>query len=200
MRVHIGPYRNYNKKTKVTPERKIKVQIDKWDTWSMDHTLGLIILPMLKQLKATKHGSPHTEDVDAPEHLRSTAAPVDDGNEAGDYEGGEAEKNIHARWSWILDEMIWSFEQINNEDAEDQFWSGESHYLWQPLDMDHNPVGEPSEMSDRKAKAPKGTAFWSMVQGPNHTLVHDMEAHKAYSARVDNGFRLFGKYYRGLWD
>ena len=27
------------------------VKIDKWDTWSMDHTLGLIVLPMLKQLK-----------------------------------------------------------------------------------------------------------------------------------------------------
>lgn len=34
------------------------VKIDKNDTWSMDYTLGLIILPMLKQLKATKHGYP----------------------------------------------------------------------------------------------------------------------------------------------
>ena len=39
-------------------ERKVKVRIDEYDTWSMDHTLALIILPMLKQLKATKHGSP----------------------------------------------------------------------------------------------------------------------------------------------
>jgi hypothetical protein len=34
------------------------VKIDRWDTWSMDYTLGTIILPMLKQLKATKHGYP----------------------------------------------------------------------------------------------------------------------------------------------
>ena len=34
------------------------VKIDRWDTWSMDYTLGLIILPMLKQLKADKHGHP----------------------------------------------------------------------------------------------------------------------------------------------
>jgi hypothetical protein len=34
------------------------VKIDRWDTWSMDYTLGLIILPMLKQLKASKHGHP----------------------------------------------------------------------------------------------------------------------------------------------
>ena len=57
-------------------DRKIDyVKIDYWDTWSMDHTLGHIALPMLKQLKATKHGSPFVDDEDVPEHLRSTAAP-----------------------------------------------------------------------------------------------------------------------------
>ncbi len=30
------------------------VKIDRWDTWSMDHTLSFIILPMLKQLKESK--------------------------------------------------------------------------------------------------------------------------------------------------
>lgn len=34
------------------------VKIDRWDTWSMDYTLGLIVLPMLKQLKAGRHGHP----------------------------------------------------------------------------------------------------------------------------------------------
>lgn len=34
------------------------VKIDRWDTWGMDSTLALIILPMLKQLKATQHGHP----------------------------------------------------------------------------------------------------------------------------------------------
>jgi hypothetical protein len=38
--------------------RKISIHIDKWDTWGMDNTLAMIILPMLKQLKATKHGIP----------------------------------------------------------------------------------------------------------------------------------------------
>src|SRR6056300_1710880 len=32
-------------------DRKIKIRIDKYDTWAMDHTLALIALPMLKQLK-----------------------------------------------------------------------------------------------------------------------------------------------------
>lgn len=39
-------------------EQKLRVQIDTWDTWNMDHTLAHIILPMLKQLKATNHGYP----------------------------------------------------------------------------------------------------------------------------------------------
>ena len=38
------------------------VKIDRYDTWSMDHTLADIVLPMLKQLQATKHGSPLVED------------------------------------------------------------------------------------------------------------------------------------------
>ena len=38
------------------------VKIDYWDTWSMDHTLSYIIVPMLKQLKATKHGAPYVDD------------------------------------------------------------------------------------------------------------------------------------------
>ena len=39
-------------------DQKVEVQIDPWDTWSMDHTLAPIILPMLIQLKKTMHGYP----------------------------------------------------------------------------------------------------------------------------------------------
>ena len=38
--------------------QKVKVRIDPWDTWGMDHTLAHIIHPMLVQLKATNHGYP----------------------------------------------------------------------------------------------------------------------------------------------
>ena len=37
------------------------VKIDEWDTWSMDSTLADIILPMLKQLRASKHGSGYVD-------------------------------------------------------------------------------------------------------------------------------------------
>jgi hypothetical protein len=55
-------------------KRKIKVHIDRWDTWGMSETLGYIVRPMLKQLIATKHGAPWVDDEDVPEELRSTSA------------------------------------------------------------------------------------------------------------------------------
>ena len=48
-------------------DRKIKVRIDHYDTWSMDNTLAHIILPMLKQLRDTKHGSQLVDDEDVPD-------------------------------------------------------------------------------------------------------------------------------------
>jgi len=49
MKVRIGPYRK---------NRATRVEIEPHDTWSMDHTLAMIIHPMLVQLKATQHGHP----------------------------------------------------------------------------------------------------------------------------------------------
>ncbi len=41
----------------------------------MDYTLSHIVVPMLKQLKETKHGAPFVDDEDVPEELKSTSAP-----------------------------------------------------------------------------------------------------------------------------
>ena len=51
MKVHIP---DYDEREKVGTQ----VVIHSWDTWDMDHTLALIIHPMLVQLKETKHGYP----------------------------------------------------------------------------------------------------------------------------------------------
>ena len=121
-------------------KRKIQVRIDKYDTWSMDSTLAHIILPMLKQLKETKHGAPDVDDKDVPKKLRSTSAPVKE-NE------WDTDDNWFDRWDWVLDEMIWTFSQVNHEE----------------LFMNDNSTD-------------------------------------SYGKRMKNGFRLFGKYYSGLWD
>lgn len=90
------------------------VKIDYYDTWSMDHTLSYIVLPMLKQLKETKHGSPFTDDEDVPDDLKSTKSKPKE-NE------WDTDDNHFKRWDWILDEMIWAFEQ-QVDDTESQFF------------------------------------------------------------------------------
>ena len=99
------------------------VKIDKYDTWSMDHTLSHIILPMLKQLKETKHGSPFVADEDVPEGLglRSTEAPPKE----NDY---DIDANHHKRWDWVMDEMIFAFEHTISDIWEDQYYNGKADY------------------------------------------------------------------------
>ena len=143
-------------------DRKIDyVKIDYWDTWSMDSTLSHIIVPMLKQLQASKHGAPFVADEDVPEDLKSTSAPK--------AEDGDVDSNHFMRWDWVLSEMIWAFEQKIDDDSEAQFF-------------DHSTVkGLPW---DKDYVAPKV----------------DWDGLKAHQERMANGFRLFGKYYQGLWD
>ena len=143
-------------------DRKIDyVKIDYWDTWSMDSTLSHIIVPMLKQLQASKHGAPFVADEDVPEDLKSTSAPK--------AEDDDVDSNHFMRWDWVLSEMIWAFEQKLNDDSESQFF-------------DHSTVkGLPW---DKDYVAPKV----------------DWDGLKAHQERMANGFRLFGKYYQGLWD
>jgi hypothetical protein len=96
-------------------KRTIKVQIDKWDTWSTDHTLSLIILPLLKQLKATTHGAPIVQDEDVPEELRSTNAPKPE-------QSYDVDDNHFKRWEWVLDEMIFAHEHIVSDEWENEYY------------------------------------------------------------------------------
>jgi hypothetical protein len=91
------------------------IKIDKYDTWSMDSTLSPIILPMLKQLKECKHGAPWTDDEDVPEGLRSTSASPKE-NE------WDTDDNHFKRWDWIMDEMIFAFEELCKDDWQREFY------------------------------------------------------------------------------
>jgi hypothetical protein len=87
--------------------KKVKyVHIDYWDTWNMDATLASIILPMLKQLKETKQGFPFVNNEDVPESLRSEFDPEN----MFEAPGEPFEEIWIARWDYVLDEMIWSFQ------------------------------------------------------------------------------------------
>jgi hypothetical protein len=112
-------------------ERKVRVKIHNYDVWSMDDTLSHIILPMLKLLKEKKQGYPHVEDEDVPEELRSTAATQLTEEQLN---SGWPDDNGLPRWNWVMDEMIWAFEQMD-PDADDQFfvagYDHENHTKWQ---------------------------------------------------------------------
>jgi hypothetical protein len=153
-------------------ERTIKVKIDPWDTWSMDDTLALIIVPMLKQLHATKHGAPYVDDEDVPDHLKSTAAPPKE-NE------WDTDDNHFKRWDYILEEMIWAFERIEKDDWQDEFYSGSLRMLSKQLE--------------------NGMSEVIKDESPDAFKV-DYEGMKKVGDRINNGTRLLGKYFQNLWD
>lgn len=125
-------------------KRRVKIHIDDYDTWSMDHTLALIIHPMLIQLHKINHGYGNVDVEDAP-HI----------GKGEETDWGHSDNKAEERWNWIMEEMIWAFGAILDED--DCFYDQE-------------------------------TGTW------------DFEGRKAHDDRIANGLRLFGKYYRSLWD
>jgi len=98
MKVDLGPYKSKGDR------RKIKVHVDRYDTVSLDHTLALIILPCLIQLKNTQQGMPVIKEVDVDPNQES----FDFGD---DLESMQYEKNTMI-WNEIMDKMIWSFQQL----------------------------------------------------------------------------------------
>lgn len=181
-------------------KRKIKIRIDNYDTWSMDGTLVPIILPMLKQLKATKRGSAMVDLEDVPVELRGTSTEDYDDQLTFDFYKSDTElsPNVHDRWNWVMDEMIWAFEQLNADDNDEQFHSGVDDTLWQALDEDKNPIGVPERMESRTKH--EGAAYYQLVKGPNDTSHFDVEGFNKHHDRIRRGTMLFGKYFKGLWD
>lgn len=156
------------------------VKIDKWDSWSMDHTLSPIILPMLIQLKKHKHGAPFVDDEDVPAKLHSTTKAA----QKVKKNSWDTDGNHFKRWEWVLDEMIWAFTQMTDEDSDAPFHTGVFDQTTVPCEWDAN------------GKA----ILYKMENGPNHTAKWDRKGYIKHQARISNGTRLFGKYYQALWD
>lgn len=153
-------------------KRKVKIRIDDYDVWGMDHTLAMIVIPMIKLLKERKQGAPQVDDEDVPEHLKSTSAPPLTEEEINT---GSVDANWFPRWDWILDEIIWSFSQILDEESELKF----------SKDKDSSkPSDEP------------GLSFRESVD----RIEFDQAGYEAHQERIQNGMCLFGKYLRGMWD
>ena len=171
MFVKLGPVGRKN--------RAEKVVIDDYDVWNLDHSLALIIVPALKILKEKKQGAPSVDNEDVSDELRASDEDLHTYSK-----NGETDEHYFDRWDYVMDEMIFAFES-KLEDWEEQFASGENDVKF-------------VEIPDKKDE--EGEPLWTWEHGPNHTREYDVEGREKYQARITKGFKLFGKYYEGLWD
>lgn len=179
MKVRIGRY------PKGGTDRRVSVEIDKYDTWGLDHTLAMIILPALIQLKHTKHG--------VPSEFTDRIGGDFDRNLVFDFIKEDEDKvfdQLCDKWDEILDKMIWSFLQLSIEnDYDSQYHHGKLDFDW--IESDHvytNPITGKSEKTyEMRDKNPGG--HW-----------YDHVGHMLHEKRIQEGLDLFGKYFRNLWD
>lgn len=168
MKVTIGPYPKGDK------QRKVKIVIDKWDSYNVDHTLALIAAPLLKQLREKKQGAPFVDDEDVPEHLRSTAcAPKE--NE------WDVDENHFKRFDYVLDEIIFAMEEIANwNENEPERFKHVGDMEWSESD----PV----------------TGLHALISSGCVEVPEMVEPNRLYNERIKNGCRLLGVYFLSLWD
>ena len=119
MKVNIGPFPD-------SGERKVEIELHEYDTFDADHTIALIVAPMLHQFRDQGVGGFCSDTADVPDGVGEPDATHDPGRSA-----------------WIVDEMIWTFDLLA--------------------------TGE---------------------------VLYD----DAINERINNGLRLFGKYFRALWN
>ena len=102
LKVYIGNYKG-------DKPQKTKIKIHDYDTFSLDVTLASIIYPSLIKLKENLHGAPITHNEDVPEELY-----LEDITNAMPYKEENSDL-FFSRWDYILGEMIYAFEQIQDK-------------------------------------------------------------------------------------
>lgn len=178
MKVNIPRYNKGNS------ERKISVEINNFDTYSLDHTLAYIILPALLQLKDTKQGIPSDfANVGGEDFTQQTC--FDFYRESNDW---AFNKRVE-QWNEVLDKMIWSFQQILIDDYHSKYHHGNPEYDFLESDKQYpNPVTGKLEKTYRMVNTNPGDHWYDFV------------GHQLHEEKIQEGLDLFGKYFRALWD
>ena len=178
MKVNLGKY------PKISDRRKVDIKIDNYDTWNVDHTVAMIALPLLLQLKETKMGVPaEFSDVTGADYDMQDSFDFvkEDHNWAFDQKCKE--------WETILDKMIWSFLQIVTDDWEEKYHYGKAEYDWIKTNEKFlNPLNGKTEETFQMVDKNPGD-HWT-----------DFEGMRIHQERIQEGLELFGKYYQHLWD
>lgn len=181
MKIYVGRYPSTGVlKRNPNAVQKVDIRIDDWDTWNMAETLGDIILPMLKQLRDSKHGSPGSMPAFENDSNCHWPQMCFDFYKEGDKLAWE---RGHEQWEEIINKMIWSFEQVVDRERDDKFHSGVHDIKWVPIKDDQGKV-----------------TSYEMTAGPNDTHKFDLNGYRAYYDRIQEGLDLFGNHYMSLWD
>lgn len=176
---------NLRKFPKGDAERRISVEIEHFDTWGLDHTLALIILPALIQLKNTKQG--------IPSELVSRIGDDMDNNYCFDFikeDEHEVFDRLCQKWDEIFDKMIWSFQQLSiDSDYDNKYHHGKAEFEW--IKSEHtytDPITGKTEKTYQMRDKNPGSHWYDHV------------GHALHDERIQEGLELFGKYFRNLWD
>jgi hypothetical protein len=164
--------------------KKTIIQIDYWDTWSLDHTLACIIYPALLQLKATKHGIPSG-------FYTVGGEDYEDQGSFDFYKENQDElfQQRIKEWDKTLDKMIWSFQQLADSNYDSKYHHGEAKFDWEKTDKPYpNPITGVMEPT------------YQMIDKNPGEHWYDHVGHRLHEDRIQEGIDLFGKHYRALWD
>ena len=165
MKVHLGNYRK---------NRKVKVEIDSWDTWSLDTTLAEIIHPALIKFKEERQKMPGV-----PSCFFHDDDPVD---ENGNH-NHEALELASKRYDDFLDDCIWAFGEIKDDrPGEKQFHVTKPEYAHLSED----------ELLDINFKKKKNNKWIS-------TSDFDREGFNNYHKRLQSVLTRFGENFQTLW-
>jgi hypothetical protein len=167
MKVSIGPHKE---------NRRINIQIDKYDTWNLDHTLALIIYPALLQLKATKHGIPGEFAEVGGENYHDQMS--------FDFYSATTSECFDIKikqWDEVMDKMIWAFQQVAHDNYDEKYHHGAGRFSWKPVVINGK---ELTEMIDENPDE-----HW-----------YDQVGHQMHQDRIQEGLELFGHYFCSLWD
>jgi hypothetical protein len=176
---------NLSKYPKGNGKRRIDIQIDPFDTWSLDHTIASIILPALIQLKNTKHG--------VPSGFTDRIGGDFDNNLVFDFikeDDTEVFNQLCDSWDDVLDKMIWSFLQLSIEDDYDsKYHHGKMETDWVESDYTYtDPITGKIEKT------------YQMVDKNPEEHWYDQIGNQEHEKRIQEGLDLFGKHFRDLWD